>query len=203
MSGQAPRFSIIIPAYNAEGHIRPGLESIRRQDFTDYELIVVCDSCEDRTADIAREYTDRVILVDHHLDGLTRNTGIDAARGDFLLFMDDDDWWHRADAFQLIAGALDRTPDLDVLCFGFYWQHHGIVFQDQTRVYAAVWNKAWRRSFVGDTRFPAVPYWSDVDFSKAMMAKRPRLGFIHSALYYYNYLRPGSISWRKEMGEIE
>ena len=48
------RFSIIIPAYNSAKYIVKALESVRAQSFTDYELIVVCDSCKDNTADKAR-----------------------------------------------------------------------------------------------------------------------------------------------------
>ena len=50
------RFSVIIPAHNAAGHIRKALDSVRSQTFRDYELIVVCDSCTDDTQEIAEEY---------------------------------------------------------------------------------------------------------------------------------------------------
>ena len=198
-----PRFSVIIPAYNAAEYIARGLNSIEQQTFRDFELIVVCDSCTDETASIARNYTDRVLTVDFHLDGLTRNAGIDAARGEYLLFMDDDDWWMHREAFRQISDALDANPGTDVLCFGFYWKNVGNCFQNQHRKFYAVWNKAWRREFVAGTRFPDRPYWSDVDFFNAMFNKQPRTSYLNEVLYYYNYLRPGSISWRKERGEIE
>ena len=199
----SPRFSVIVPAYNAAGYIARGLNSIEMQTFRDFELIVVCDSCEDETAAIALNYADKVIQVDYHLDGLTRNAGINSAAGEYLLFMDDDDWWLHRDAFRIIHEALECDPDMDVLCFGFRWQHNGDRIQRPGDEVFAVWSKAWRRAFVADTRFPARPYWSDVDFHRAMMAKKPEIGYIDDVLYYYNYLRPGSISWRKEQGEIE
>ena len=55
----APFFSVIVPEHNSAEFMRKGLDSIRDQSFTDYELIVVCDACSDNTAEIAREYTDR------------------------------------------------------------------------------------------------------------------------------------------------
>ena len=67
----------------------------------------------------------------------------------------------------------------------------------------AVWNKCWRREFIGDTRFPATPYWSDVEFNEKMFDKNPIYCSFDHALYYYNYLKPWSISWRAEQGEIE
>ena len=202
MSEKQPRFSVIIPAHNAAGYIARGLNSIEMQTFRDYELIVVCDSCTDETAAIALNYADKVIEVDHHLDGLTRNDGIDAARGEYLLFMDDDDWWMHREAFRIIHEALEAAENPDVLCYGFYWQHNGNRIQHPDDMVIAVWSKAWRRAFVGDTRFSDRPYWSDVGFHRAMMAKKPDAAYIDEILYYYNYLRPGSISWRKERGEI-
>ena len=60
------RFSVIIPAYNAADHIKKTLHSVKQQTFTDYELIVVCDSCTDDTAGIALGYADKVISVKEH-----------------------------------------------------------------------------------------------------------------------------------------
>ena len=48
-----------------------------------------------------------------------------------------------------------------------------------------------------------MPHWSDVDFDNAMFAKPGKVGTWDMPMYYYNYLREGSISWRKEQGEIE
>ena len=88
-----PFFSVIVPAYNAAGFIRKGLDSIRAQSFTDYELIVVCDKCLDNTAEIAREYTDKVVEIDHDVDGRGHNVGLRMAAGRWVLWMDHDDWW--------------------------------------------------------------------------------------------------------------
>ena len=86
------KFSIIIPAYNAADRIHKALESVKSQAFTDYELIVVCDRCTDNTQQIAESYGARTLAVNYGRDGLTRNAGINMAQGEWLLFMDDDDW---------------------------------------------------------------------------------------------------------------
>ena len=197
----APFFSVIVPAHNAAEYMRKGMNSIRSQAFTDYELIVVCDACTDDTAAIAREYTNLVFEVDHGLDGLARNDGIIMSRGKWILFMDDDDWWMDRTSFGRIAEAV-TAMNPDVLMFGFYWNTRGVFFQTMKHRAIAVWSKCWRREFIGETRFPAKPYWSDVDFDKAMFNKYPKVATLDRPLYYYNYLRPGSISWRKEKGEI-
>lgn len=191
------RFSLIIPAHNAAEYIRKGLESVRAQHFTDYELIVVCDACEDDTAEIAREYTDHVIEVDFHDPGLTRSAGLDAATGDWVLFQDDDDWWLHEFAFNHIDDLL--SDDIDLLCFGFIWKGRGYAapVRPNNSYWPAVWSKAWRRSFIGETRFPDV-YPDDWLFHCEMMAKHPRARHFNMPLYYYNYWRPGSISAQRE-----
>lgn len=185
------KFSIIIPAYNAAGHIRKALESVKCQSFTDYELIVVCDSCTDETADIAASYGARVINVNYHRDGLTRNAGIDAAVGDWVLFMDDDDWWLHEYVLQQLADMVGRHGE-DVLRFSFIFRGQGYA---KCGDWIAVWNKAWRREIIGGTRFSDVKWWSDVDFNRLMMDKRPKIHDWDMPMYYYNYMRKGSISW--------
>ena len=190
------KFSIIIPAYNAADRIRNALDSIASQTCKDYELIVVCDACVDNTADIAREYTDKVIEVFNNHDGLTRNVGLDYATGDWVLFMDDDDWWMHELVLEKIEAHL--SDDIDVLRFGFFWLNNG--GDTKPGPWVAVWNKCWRRSFIWGTRFSTRPKWSDLDFNSQMMDKNPRIADLDEILYYYNYLREGSISWNHYHG---
>lgn len=196
-----PFFSVIIPAHNSAEWIRRGLDSIRAQVWTDYELIVVCDACTDNTAEIAREYTDKVIITEFGLDGKARNAGLDAARGQWVLFMDDDDWFLHEYVFQQLALMAGKHGE-DMLAFSFIWKGRGYTSQEKN-TYIACWCKCWWRGFIGETRFSDVPFWSDVDFMHAIMAKKPRIYRWDMPMYYYNYLRKGSISWRKQQGEIE
>lgn len=191
------KFSIIIPAYNAEKHIKPALESIQKQVFKDYELIVVCDSCEDRTAEIAKNYGAKIIEVDYHNDGLARNAGIDAARGDWILFMDDDDWWLHEYVLTQLNEKVGCAGE-DILCFSFVWKGVGYTTPTGNNGghWIAVWNKCWRREFIGDTRFPNIKNWSDVTFNKRMMEKNPKINDWDMPMYYYNYMRVESISER-------
>ena len=108
------RFSIIIPAHNSENHIRKALESIKSQTFTDYELIVICDSCNDNTQKVAEEYGAITERVGFGRDGLTRNRGLAKAKGDWVLFMDDDDWWlHEYVLEQLRRTNIGSTSDAE------------------------------------------------------------------------------------------
>lgn len=192
-----PKYSVIVPAHNAAEYIRKGLDSVSSQVFTEYELIVVCDACTDNTADIAREYTDIVDIVDYANPGLTRSRGLEIASGEWILFMDDDDHWLHEFAFTQIDQAISDNTDL--LCFGFIWKGRGYAapIREGNTYWPAVWSKAWRRSAIGDTRFPA-DYPDDYLFALEMDKKPLRTRVLNMPLYYYNYWRPGSISYQCE-----
>ena len=198
-----PRFSIIIPAYNAADRIRKGLDSIKSQTFTDYELIVVCDSCTDDTEQIAQSYGAKVIPVEFGNDGLTRSKGLDVATGDWILFMDDDDWWLHEYVLELIDEKLSRHNNaMDVLCFSFIFKGYKYARPNGNRGnhWCAVWNKCWKRSVIGNTRFPNIPSCSDLYFHQEMFGKNLTIIDWDMPMYYYNYLRPGSISWQEKNG---
>lgn len=191
-------FSIIIPAHNAAEYIRKGLDSIKIQSYKDYELIVVCDACTDNTEEIAREYTDKVYPVPFHNEGRARNYGLDRATGDWVLWMDDDDWWLHEFVLEQLS---QEVPDaIDVLAFSFIFQTRGYAKPRNAKGahWIAVWSKCWRRSFIGDTRFGA-EFPSDVNWNVRMMAKKPRIRDWDMPLYYYNYMRPGSQTWKMKM----
>ena len=186
-----PFFSVIVPAHNSAEYIGKGLRSIKRQSFQGYELIVVCDACKDDTEQMARVYTDKVIVTDYGMDGLARNAGIDAAEGHWLIFMDDDDWFLHEFVFEQLHEAAVDT-DVDMLVFDFIWKGRGYYRNAGGKTNIAVWSKCWRRSFVGDTRFPAIPFTSDEPFMQEIIAKKPRALFLGVPMYYYNYMRKGS-----------
>ena len=191
------RFSVILPSHNGADRIRTALKSIREQTFKDYELIVVCDACSDNTSDIAREYrADRVLSVDHHRCGLARNDGIAVARGEYLLFMDDDDTWLNREVFKSIDSKLKENPDVDVLCFGFLFNSYVYAgCRDNGGSYwTAVWNKCWRREFVTDCKFSDTTRGSDIVFTNQVLAKNPKLVEWEIPLYDYNHMRVGSIT---------
>ena len=188
-----PKYSIIIPSHNGEPHIRKCLDSVASQWYRNYELIVVCDKCEDDTEKIAKSYRARTISVDYGRDGLARNAGLDAAFGEYILFLDDDDWWMHEFVLSQIDSRI--TPFIDILYFSFIWKGRGYCAQSPERSYIAVWNKCWRKDFIGVTRFPDRPYWSDEDFNRMMSYKKGNRVYWDMPMYYYNFMREGSINW--------
>jgi glycosyltransferase involved in cell wall biosynthesis len=88
-------FSVIIPVYNREHLIEETLDSVFRQTFDDYEVIVVDDGSTDQTVDVVKAYPDPVRLIQQENTGpgAARNTGIKAATGEYIAFLDSDDRW--------------------------------------------------------------------------------------------------------------
>ena len=193
-----PFFSVIVPAHNSEKYLRKCLDSIFMQTFKDFELIIVCDSCTDKTSYVANEYTayttHKLIYTVYGMDGLARNAGIDAAEGEWILFLDDDDWWIHEyvleDIHQFVTGMNGAL--LDMVCFDFIWKGKGYARNIPNAMNIAVWSKAFRREFIGDTRFPAIPFTSDQPFMDEICAKKPLTIAMHELMYYYNYMREGS-----------
>ena len=190
------RFSIIVPAHNSEKWLRKCLDSVKQQTFKDYELIVVCDSCTDSTEQIAREYTTIVESVDYGKDGLTRNYGLKLAKGDYILFLDSDDWFLHEYVFEILHEKLRENKNTDVLCFSFIIK--GVMYattrDDNGNFWTACWNKCYKRTFLNRISFSSVYYCSDVGFTNDVMSRFPRLVEWDMPLYYYNYLCDGSMS---------
>ena len=189
-----PFFSVIVPAHNSAVYILDCLSSVIRQTFTDYELIVVCDACTDGTENLVRTWTPaKVIVTNYGMDGLARNAGIDAAEGKWLLFLDDDDWWIHEYVLSEIHKVAERFgAAIDMITFDFIWKGVGYISTRADRMNIAVWSKAFRRAFIGGTRFPGIAFTSDKPFMDAICAKRPRVYALNELMYYYNFMREGS-----------
>lgn len=106
-----PKFSIIIPVYNVEDYIKECLDSIKKQTYKDYEVIVVNDGTKDNSMDIVKKYP--VTIINQENQGLSaaRNTGAKQATGEYLLFVDSDDYLEK-DTLKKINQALTNNPDV-------------------------------------------------------------------------------------------
>ncbi len=114
-------FSIIIPVYNAETTIRRCLDSFTNQRFSDYEILLINDGSTDNSDAICREYADvnsKICYLSKENGGVSsaRNLGLEQAKGEYVLFVDSDDYVSE-DYFAVIDQALTLCcPDL--LMFG-------------------------------------------------------------------------------------
>ena len=106
-----PKFSIIIPVYNVEDYIKKCLDSVFNQTYTNYEVIVVNDGTKDNSMQIVKDYDVRIINQENQGLSMARNNGIKKAKGEYILFLDSDDYLEE-NTLQEIENVLDSKPDV-------------------------------------------------------------------------------------------
>ncbi len=109
-----PLVSVIIPAYNAEAFIGKAVDSVLAQSYAHFELLIINDGSTDNTAAIINDYQDtRIHLITQVNGGLSnaRNTGIQTAQGNYLAFLDADDYWAPTKLAKQVA-LLQQNPAL-------------------------------------------------------------------------------------------
>lgn len=121
----APKISIVIPVYNSAKYLRECLDSICNQSFEDWEIIAIDDGSRDESAAILDEYAghDKRIRVIHKPNGgvsAARNDGLSAATGEYVLFVDSDDWLEN-DALEVAVGASENGKADVVVTDHFVW----------------------------------------------------------------------------------
>lgn len=106
-----PKISVIIPTYNRAHCINDAVESVLSQSFQDFEVIVVDDGSTDGTAEVLRTYGDRLKVIRQSNGGVStaRNTGIRAARAEWIAFLDSDDTWEK-DKLKIQVEDLEENP---------------------------------------------------------------------------------------------
>lgn len=189
-------FSIIIPAYNASRYIARCIESVKGQTFTDFECIIVNDGSKDDTLALCRSLTDgdgRFIIIDSPNGGVSaaRNKGLEQARGEYLLFVDADDWVEPT-----LLEELSRSCNgMDVIQFDYYEVDDGMrqeihVDSDLSMIIrgdgAVVWKRAYRRALIADLRFDTtIKAGEDYLFSTQVFLRCQQYRHIDSCLYNY------------------
>ncbi len=109
-----PLASVIIPAYRVEGFVRETLESVLRQDYPNYEVIVVDDGSDDATPKLVAEYPVQLLRQPHRGISAARNAGLRVARGDYLTILDADDLWP-ADRLSAQVEYLEQHPQIEIV----------------------------------------------------------------------------------------
>lgn len=124
MNINTPKISVIVPVYNVEKVLHYCVESILNQAFSDFEMILVDDGSPDESGKICDEYSakDTRVKVIHKNNGgvsSARNIGIEAARGEYICFVDSDDYLEK-DYLEVLLETKRKYPDFDNIWCGFY-----------------------------------------------------------------------------------
>lgn len=117
--------SVIIPIYNVEKYLRQCIDSVIQQKIEDMELILVDDGSPDKCPEICDEYAQRYLFVKviHKKNGGlsdARNQGLKAASGQFVIFMDSDDWWNPNIDVNKLLDYMQSIHSIDMLLFTSY-----------------------------------------------------------------------------------
>lgn len=155
------KFSIIIPAHNAENEIERALESINNQTYKDYEVIVIDDCSSDNTYNILKKHKNiTTIRNEKNLKaGGSRNRGIEQATGEYIIFLDSDDYFAEDTTLEKINEVIGQeTPDIVYLGFKIVGklQEEWIPTEANSTVcerarnwkYENVWDVCWNRNFL-------------------------------------------------------
>lgn len=191
------KLSVIVPVYKAEAYLRECVDSILNQTEKDLELILVDDGSPDLSGAICAEYAlhypDRVsvITLDNGGQGRARNFGIDAAKGDYLAFIDSDDYI-APDMFELMLAAAEREGADVVVCDmekryadGRVEYVKAALQNDPMAAAGSASNKIFKRSLVGDIRFPVGLWYEDFSFSAKLAMLSEKTVFVEKPLYIY------------------
>ena len=216
-----PKLSIIIPAYNVETFLPKCLDSIFAQDGPAVEVICVDDGSTDGTRSLLDEYAThhaslRVVSQPNKGMSAARNLGLDVAEGEYVMFVDSDDWLCEGALVKLVA-VLDGE---DVVCFnakkyfertgkyranrlplvdGVYtgWEYFNRTRLTPTTIhFVCIWQRAYRRSFLKEMglRFEETVRRAEDDlFTTMVMVHAKTLKVLNECVYVYR-IRPRSIT---------
>lgn len=218
------KFSIIVPVYKVEEYLPDCVESILNQDFDDFELILVDDGSPDGCPVICDDYTkkdSRVRVVHKQNGGLSdaRNAGIDVATGDFLLFVDSDDYWDSTSALGKINTVLEKYS-ADVVQFGHkkylcvdeefvngpernLSQYNGYTTKEligslvtSGNLTISAWSRVVSRDFLikNNLYFRKGIKTEDLEWAIRLYACEPVWAFVDDVFYVYRTQRKGSIT---------
>ncbi|MDO4622105.1 MAG: glycosyltransferase family 2 protein [Eubacteriales bacterium] len=219
-------FSVIVPIYNVEQYLDKCLNSILEQTFADYEVIAIDDGATDGSLEILKKYKERdkrVKIIRQENKGLggARNSGINSAQGDYLFFLDSDDYIP-SNALQKLYDCI-AVNNVDILAFdSTRVAENGKVIEQSTKPYNSGFTeltkkelmlfepsfcfKLYKRKLFQSTqiRFPEHLWYEDLATFYRLIPSAEKIGYLKENLYYY-VQQGGSITHslnRNRMQEI-
>lgn len=215
--------SIIIPVYNVEKYISRCLDSIVNQTYKDLQIIIVNDGSTDGGLNIIREYDDeRIEIINKSNGGLSsaRNAGLEVAKGEYVTFIDSDDWVDLTMIEKMISNAVANAADIvcveEIVTNGdkisvinnkttkTYTDSDCLTQLLSLRVKSYSWGKLYKREIFDNSecRFPVGMNYEDVATSYKFFSYCKRLVVLSEKLYFY-YQRDNSITKTKRLKEVE
>ncbi|MFJ1322473.1 glycosyltransferase family 2 protein [Capnocytophaga canis] len=219
-------FSIIIPVYNVEKYLLECVDSVLQQDFSDYEIILVNDGSTDSSGQICDEYTQKysgIKVIHKENGGLSdaRNFGVKEARGEYLMFLDSDDFWKGTDILLDLSKIIEkRHPDLIINEIASFFEEDSEMtvrkFQNADKIknnifkdnleflvtndiyYATACNKTIKRSIIENNSllFCNGQIHEDVSWCGDIIPYIGTFYLYNNSFYQYRKNRQGSLTYR-------
>lgn len=206
-------FSVIIPNYNSKDWIKKGLQSIKEQTFTDYELIIVDDMSTDDSVQIIKDFNiDKKLieLKEKRWNGGSRNVGVENARGEYILFLDCDDWFDDRYCFEEIARVIQENdhPDCVRLPYRFIkgTYSQGIMLSEDrpselvASIFVAPWTKCIKRELFA--KFPENTMLEDVVQHIAQVDKIENVTVCEKPIVVWNRNNADAVSLPRKRSKI-
>ena len=222
------KVSVILPVYNVEKYLWECLDSLLNQTLKEIEIICVDDGSTDKSLDILKEYQkhdDRIVVLTQKnlYAGTARNSGLKIAKGEYVLFLDSDDFFEN-DLLESVYNK-GKDKDADIVLFGAskYETNCGAIIETPwyfdvkkvknkevfsrkdfpnkilTITSPAPWTKAYKREFILSEalEYQPLPNSNDVFFSLVAMAVAKRITWINKSFVFYRVGMSNNIQSRK------
>lgn len=198
------KVSVIIPVYNVENYLRKCLDSLVNQRLKDIEIIVVNDGTTDNSQEIINEYVKKYpkkvvsIIQENGGQGAARNTGLLHAKGEYIGYVDSDDYVEENMYEELYKKAKEEDSDI-VICGNNVVKENYELFskEDVDKEFLlgkmAVWNKIYKKNIIVDNKiqFRSKVWYEDLDFTMKVYFSSKKISYVDKPLYNY-LLREGS-----------
>ena len=202
------RVSVIVPIYNVETYLKKCIDSIINQTYRNLEIILINDGSPDNCGTICDEYADkdeRIKVIHKNNGGLSdaRNVGLEIATGDFITFVDSDDWIE-LDTYEVMINAMNKyAADMVVSNINYVYDDKSNRKNDeyQIRIFnkeeamkelihdglvqAVVWNKLYKKELIDNMKFKVGKLNEDEFFTYKICARAEKIIYIPNALYQY------------------
>ena len=205
-----PKISVIVPVYNVENYIEKCLKSLVNQTMHDIEIIIVNDGSKDNSKNIVKsfeeKYPEKIVYLEKENGGLSdaRNYAMPYAKGEYIAFLDSDDYVENDMYEKMYEIAQKENSDL-VEC-DFYWEYPNKIKEDIGQIYygkkemlekvrVVAWNKLIKRDILEKTKiqFPKGYRYEDVEFTYKLIPHLEKVSFFKKPCIHY-IQRENSIS---------
>lgn len=210
--------SIVVPVYNVSRYIVKCLNSIMNQKYSRFEVIIVDDGSTDNSLALCKDFEnqDSRFQVFHKQNGglsSARNYGLKHVKGDYITFIDSDDFIHENYLYELYTNIEKYQSDISICTYYIYYDDKKMFSFSRQKNYftyemdaqdclknmlvengysVSAWGKLYKTSLFNDVYFPEGKICEDNGTTYKIISKADKIIYINSPLYYY-YKRPGSI----------